>query len=137
MWGLQQLLRRWQHGWAVAVGEDCNRGEKEEGSGNEVLSTTAEEETATMDWLQPLNVRRGEHCNSEIFDDEEVEGSGSGSRGRPVLQEGNDSSSSGKEERKNGGSRDGNGRGAEGSSGNATVRGWGGRRRCGVYIWQQ
>ncbi|RZS26819.1 hypothetical protein BHM03_00060218, partial [Ensete ventricosum] len=33
VWGLQQLLRRSQHGWAVAVSEDCSRGEKEEGSG--------------------------------------------------------------------------------------------------------
>ncbi|RRT46733.1 hypothetical protein B296_00017138 [Ensete ventricosum] len=39
--------------------------------------------------------------NSEIFDDEEVEGSGSDSRGQLVLQEGSDSSGSGKEERKN------------------------------------
>ncbi|RWW49854.1 hypothetical protein BHE74_00043938 [Ensete ventricosum] len=28
VWGLQQLLRRSQHDWAVAVSEDCSRGEE-------------------------------------------------------------------------------------------------------------
>ncbi|RWW73768.1 hypothetical protein BHE74_00018318 [Ensete ventricosum] len=33
VWGLQQLLRRWRHGWAATVRGDCSKGEEDSGCG--------------------------------------------------------------------------------------------------------